>query len=381
MLVANDFHCQVCAKGCLDILEEYRFLPRVTSDSKPWPVGGQLSVCLSCGTIQKLPDEKWRREASQIYRCYEIYHLANGAEQLVFDENGAEPRSQRLVNFVVGHAKLPISASLIDIGCGNGEALTNFSSALPGWKLYGSELTADALPRLRKLNNFKELYTVPPRHIPGRFSVCAMMHSLEHIPDPLALLADVRNLLDDKGLLFVQVPDTENSPFDFLVADHLIHFTRSSLFGLVSRAGFLPEILVNDVVPKEITFLGSRHSLSVPTIDPNDGIQTARKTVRWLADVFAQVGSLAKDRPIGVFGTSIAGMAIYGSVRNHVSFFVEEDPSRIGKCFDGKPILSPSAIPANHPVFLAFPHNKAITLAARLSTCTTAQFVIPPQFD
>jgi SAM-dependent methyltransferase len=377
MLIANDFLCKVCAEGCLEILDEYHFLPRVTSDSKPWPAGGQLSVCQSCGTIQKLPDETWQQEASQIYRQYEIYHLTNGAEQLVFAESGAEPRSQRLVNFVVSHVRLPISASLIDIGCGNGEALANFSSALPEWKLYGSELRLDALPRLRKLRNFKELYTVPPGRIPGRFSFVAMIHSLEHMPDPLAMLNDVRDLLDEKGILFVQVPDAENSPFDFLVVDHLVHFTRSSLIALVSRAGVLPEVLVNDVVPKELTFLGSRHSRSAATIDPNDGIQTARKAVQWLAGVFAQVQSLAKCGPIGVFGTSIAGMAVYGSVRNQVSFFVDEDPSRIGNFFDGKPILPPSAIPANHPVFVAFPTNKAVSLATRLSASTKAQFVIP----
>jgi SAM-dependent methyltransferase len=377
MGIANGFHCQVCTEERLEILEEYHALPRVTSDSKPWPAGGQLCVCLSCGTIQKLPDEKWRLEASQIYRSYEIYHLAEGSEQLVFAETGAEPRSQRLVNFVVKNGKLTTSANLIDIGCGNGEALANFSRALPSWKLYGSELTDDILPSLRKLKNFQKLYTVPLKEIPERFSLVAMLHSLEHMPIPLEMLIDVSNLLDENGVLFVQVPDAENSPFDFLVADHLIHFTRSSLATLVLRAGISPGILVNDVVPKEITLIGVRHFPAKSTIDPRAGIQTARKTVRWLGDTFAQVRSLCEQDTIGIFGTSIAGMAIYGGVRDRVSFFVDEDISRVGKSFDGKPVLSPSAIPANHPVFIAFPPDRAATIANRLSQDTTAQLIVP----
>src|SRR5690349_12655478 len=177
------YQCQVCSADALESLDEYRSLPRVTSDAKPWPSGGKLSVCHGCGAIQKLPDEKWRDEAMQIYRNYEMYHLSGGSEQLVFADSGAAlPRSQQLVDFVMQRLNPARNGKVIDIGCGNGEALANFADVVPEWKLYGSELTDRARPALRRLKSFVNLYTVPPHEIDERFTLVTMIHSLEHMP-------------------------------------------------------------------------------------------------------------------------------------------------------------------------------------------------------
>lgn len=377
--MSSHFHCQICAADSLDVFEEFPALPRVTSDSKPWPAGGELAVCTSCGAIQKLPTEKWKSEAADIYKNYEMYHLSQGAEQLVFADAGApKPRAQRLVEYVMRRAELPATGKLIDIGCGNGEALTNFSRALPQWRLYGNELSDKALANLRKLKNFVELYTIPPAQIEDRFTLVAMIHALEHMPAPLAILRDAVNLLDQDGTLFIEVPDVETSPFDLLVADHMMHFTRATLGALAARAGVETAVLVNDLAPKENTLLGRRGVRSEPASKPDHGLHIARTTVRWLTDVIAQVRDLAKDGPIGIFGTSVAGMAFYGAFRDRVAFFVDEDPARIGKSYDGKPVLSPVQAPKGQPVFVALPPDRATRLVDRLGGTTAASFVAPP---
>lgn len=33
---------------------------------------------------------------------------------------------------------------------------------------------------------------------------------------------------------------------------------------------------------------------------------------------------------IGIFGTSVAGIALYGAFRDRVAFLVDEDPLRVG---------------------------------------------------
>src|SRR5450759_3659833 len=115
--MASFFQCQVCPADSLDGFEDFPARPRVTSASKPWAAGGQLSVCTTCGAIQKLPNDKWKTEAAQIYKNYEMYHLSQGAEQLVFADVGeVKPRSQRLVEYVIGRSCLPASGKLIDIG-------------------------------------------------------------------------------------------------------------------------------------------------------------------------------------------------------------------------------------------------------------------------
>ena len=37
---------------------------RITSDCRPWPAGGRLCACQGCGSVQKLVDDAWNREAA-----------------------------------------------------------------------------------------------------------------------------------------------------------------------------------------------------------------------------------------------------------------------------------------------------------------------------
>jgi SAM-dependent methyltransferase len=370
--------CQVCSAEALEAIDAYRALPRVTSDAKPWPAGGTLAVCTACGAIQKLPDQTWRGEVEAIYRDYDMYHLSGGAEQLVFADRGApEPRSQRLVDYLVGHAKLPAEGRLLDIGCGNGDALVHFSRALPRWRLYGSELGEHSLRQLQRLGNFVRLYTVPPRQIAERFALVTMIHSLEHMPAPRETLADAVSLLDPDGVLFIEVPDIETSPFDLLVADHLMHFSRATLAAVAGRAGLKLSSLIDDLAPKELTLIGRRGGGEAAAPDAQRGIQIARATVQWLGEVVALAKSLASETVMGIFGTAVAGMALYGALRDRVAFFVDEDPTRIGRRYDGKPVLSPSDAPHGSAVFVALPPERARQVAARLSSALT-RFVCPP---
>jgi SAM-dependent methyltransferase len=374
----GSFHCQICAADSPEEIAEYRLLPRVTSDAKPWPSGGRLSVCRSCGAIQKLPDQKWRDEAALIYRNYEMYHLSQGSEQLVFADSGAFlPRSERLVEYVAAQLKGSEGGKLIDIGCGNGEALTNFSRVLPDWKLYGTELTDRVLPSLQRLKNFAKLYTVSPGEIPERFSLVTMIHSLEHMPEPSTTLRDAAQLMAEDGTLFVEVPDIETSPFDLLVADHLMHFSRASLGLLADRCGLAPTMLANDLIPKEITFLARRGGGRGLKSAASSGVEIVRSTVCWLVGLMSQIRELSDKSAIGIFGTSVAGMAFYGAFRERVQFFVDEDPSRIGRTYDGKPVMAPKDVPADVPVIMALPPNRAKKAAMRLAS-TGMRAVCPP---
>src|ERR1700730_6606689 len=121
------FRCVVCSTDQLRELESYCKLPRVTSDTKPFPPGGRLIVCRKCGAIQKIPDAKWLDEIHQIYNQYALYALSDGSEQLIFSASGPVERSKRLIEFLVTKSALPAAGLLLDIGCGTGAALANFA--------------------------------------------------------------------------------------------------------------------------------------------------------------------------------------------------------------------------------------------------------------
>ncbi len=377
--VSQKFLCQVCTADRLEIIDLYAGLPRVTSDCKPWPSGGKMAVCHACGATQKLPDAAWFDDIGRIYKEYEIYKLSSGAEQVIFNGNGsAAPRSQTLVDFIGRSVSLPAQGKLIDIGCGNGGALRTFSSALPAWRLYGTELSDAALPLLKTLPNFVQLFTGEQPEIDERFELVTMIHSLEHMPEPSRTLKEASGLMTDAGMLFVEIPDVETSPFDLVVADHLMHFSRATLRFLAERNGFSVQVLRNDLLPKENTLLASRGGVSAQTPDASAGIALVKRNTAWLRAVIDLATSAANfGRPFGLFGTSISGMWLYGALQDKIEFFVDEDESRIGQKVDGRPIVALKDIPKDSRVFVPLIPAVAKKVIARLAPWK-AQFVAPP---
>lgn len=237
----TDYFCNICETGSLSIVSNFEDLPRVTSDCKPWPAGGKLFVCENCGAVQKKADKVWLDEIRHIYDAYDIYQLSDGSEQIIFDlQGGAVPRSQALVDHFIRSTDIPTQGRLIDIGCGNGAAIHNFSKALPNWSFCGSELSDSALERLEKIPGFDSLYTVLPDKIPDQFDVVSMIHSLEHMPDPRQCMTNVAALLKETGTLLIEVPDIETSLFDILIADHYSNGVKTGgaiLFKLTRSCG------------------------------------------------------------------------------------------------------------------------------------------------
>ena len=376
-----EFQCRVCDADGLETLDAFAQIARVTSDCKPWPAGGKMAVCHRCGAIQKLPDAAWFADIESIYKGYQIYELSGGAEQVIFSGDGqGAPRSHRLVDFIKQTAALPPRGKLIDIGCGNGGALRTFSGALPDWKLFGSELTDAAAPSLRMLPNFVDLFTVEPADIKDRFDLVSMIHSLEHMPEPSKTLRDAAGLMTASGVLFVEVPDAETSPFDLIVADHLVHFSPATLRLLAERNGLSVQVLRNDFLPKENTMLARRGATTVAKPDPAAGVALARRNIAWLGAVMDKAAAAAAGgKPFGLFGTSISGTWLYGALRDKIKFFVDEDVTRVGQSVEGRPIVAPSAIPKDGVVFVPLIPSVADKVIARLSVAG-AQFVGPPPF-
>lgn len=380
----ND-HCLLCGVDSLEQVPGFQAIARVTSDCKPWPAGGQLTVCRSCGTIQKLRSPAWLQEIQNIYDNYTIYHQSAGAEQAIFDLSGmaAAPRSLRLIRYLVEQLRLPEQGRLLDFGCGTGSALKNFSDVRPAWRLYGSELSERSLRHLDQIHNFSKLYTCPLTEIAERFALITLFHSLEHVLDPLATLSELRSLLEDNGHVFVQVPDCEQTPYDLVIADHLTHFTQDSLHAAAQSAGYRTELLSDSVLGKELSWIGVPHDKTTQPAPTASGTQfrLASRHIAWLEAQIELARTIASKSPrFGIFGTSISGTWLYGILRERVMFFVDEDPTRIGRMHMELPIYSPENIPADADIFVPLIPNIASSVARRLDRADR-RFHTPPPFE
>jgi SAM-dependent methyltransferase len=367
----DDRKCKVCATAALQEVSEFPLLPRVTSDCVIFRDGGRLLVCGECGAAQSPEDEQWLQEICEIYGSYSAYHQAGGMEQYVFDaESGARrPRSEVILEKLLAVADVPRSGTVLDIGCGNGWTLKAFSSQ-GGWRLCGLELSDRNLPRLQSITGFEALYTGEIADIPRKFEIVTMVHALEHFQAPVSALRAVGSILAPGGRLFVEVPNAAANPFDYLVADHMLHFSPASLSALAAKAGYRVDVLATDWVNRELSLTatpgaaitaGSRHQAA-------DVAARIRGQIGWLRRFVDEARkAAAAAQTFGLFGTSIAGTWLCGVLGDAVSFFVDEDPHRIGRSHMGRPILGPAQVPRGSVLFIALLPKIAGAIAERLN--------------
>jgi SAM-dependent methyltransferase len=337
-------------------------------------------------------------EVGRIYDQYDIFRQAEGGdEQLVFVPSTGRSmrRSFAVLQQLTGISPFPEHGTAIDIGCGNGAMLKALSRHAPGWSLHGTEQSASTRSQLENIPGFAYLHTGDIGALADSYDVVTLSHSLEHFVDPVAELSKAAQLLSPAGLLIVQVPDSAANLYDILVADHRSHFTAGTLAECARRAGLAHFLVAESLVPKELTLLASPSSGRLAPFAEVLGAETAAaldapalchhrlvSLIGWLDAVqHAAREAACSAASFGIFGTSIAGTWLFGGLRGDTAFFVDEDPSRIGKRHEGRPVVSPGDVPAEANVFVCLIPSVALALQGRLAQFVPGRLVLPPPFE
>jgi SAM-dependent methyltransferase len=271
---------------------------------------------------------------------------------------------------------------LLDVGCGTGATLRAFNEINSGWSLVGFDINDRCKTAVESIPGVEAFYSGTIEEVPGQFEVLTLIHSLEHIAEPVKFLTELRQKLGTGGVLVVQVPDCWRNPFMFLVADHATHFFLSTLREVVIAAGYDVVVAADDWIAKELTVVARRSAQESPSrVRPNtsDSLVAVRRRIEWVTAFGEQVRALAAHHAVGILGTSIAGTWVQEELRGAAAFFVDEDPSRFGKTFMGRQILPPKDVPVGSRVIIALSTPMATEVRIRLAqVAPNVNWLIPP---
>jgi 2-polyprenyl-3-methyl-5-hydroxy-6-metoxy-1,4-benzoquinol methylase len=167
-----------------------------------------------------------------------------------------------------------------------------------GLRVDGHELDPEAGERARKVCErvwVGDLNTFDPDELDGTYDVLLFGDTLEHLPDPAAVLRGLRTHLDDDGALILSIPNIANwairlgllaGRFDYtdrgiMDRTHLRFYTRRTLTEMLHDAGFRVErMIVTAPVPlvksEWIGRLAFRIANLRPTLFGHGFIVTAR---------------------------------------------------------------------------------------------------------
>jgi len=288
-------------------------------------------------------------------------------------------RCDVLLDHINALSGCPRSGTVLDVGCGSGVMLRALSQR-GGWRLHGLDLNTRFLATLQSIPGFEALHTCTPADLPARFDLVTMVHSLEHFPAPLPALRDLRSKVAAGGRLFVEVPNAEANPFEYLVADHATHFSPSTLSFLATSAGWEIDELSTAWVSKELSLTAHPGADPVQLPAPNgapDAVTRIRAQIDWLRQCVDSAREAATGpAPFGLFGSSIAATWLGGVLGDRISFYVGEDMNRVGRTLLGRPIVSPAEVPCKSVVYVALIPQIAALVAERLDRTMTLR--LPP---
>lgn len=214
------------------------------------------------GPIRQVTDKKIIDEVVQAYRSdkYNFITAPPGASEWA---NSLGELSVTAVTSAVG-SKPP--RNILEIGAGS----TYVASRLRQQYRPDSYVIVD--PSIQEISSEVEIireYFPNQQLEERRFDLILAFNTLEHVPDPLVFLHDIRALLLPQGQVILLYPDCERQlqcgDLNVLLHEHLSYFTEASSRWLAATAGFDIQSLKSE---QDTFFTVLTARLGVPEIDP-----------------------------------------------------------------------------------------------------------------
>lgn len=185
-------------------------------------------VCAGCGFIYTNP----RPQEEDLQEFYDAY-LRFGEISPYFREKQIDFLCNNVPN---------VGGALLDVGAFDGSFLD--LARQRGFEVHGVEPTEEGVleAKGKGLDVVKGFFNVAYANaMAERYHIVSMLHTLEHVEDPLEFVRLALQITEPGGYVHIEVPDATR-PFadsiaDFFSVQHLNHFTPQALRNLAARAG------------------------------------------------------------------------------------------------------------------------------------------------
>jgi 2-polyprenyl-3-methyl-5-hydroxy-6-metoxy-1,4-benzoquinol methylase len=214
-------------------------------DRHPWGAenGFEAVKCLQCGLVYVTPRPKLG-EISEANKIGE-HRTAEGSLNVVYRRSARKIRHYRhIVKLMFGpelDAGVPLS--WLDVGAGYGEMIEAVAGVLPqGSRIEGIEPMQPKVDRARALN--LPVSNTPLAAMERRFDVVSLINVFSHLPDFDAFLADLRRVMNDGAVLFIETGNggdlttSADYPDRLYLPDHLVFAGVDHVSQFLQRNGF-----------------------------------------------------------------------------------------------------------------------------------------------
>lgn len=342
-------HCNVCHTGLGVPLYEAPSERALTSLCELRPSRVRVWLCPTCGHLcdEALPDTRDYYESD--YRIL----LDHDDEDQIYEVQGERIvyRTDHQVATLLAKLDLPVGARLLDYGCAKASTPRRLLASRPDLQVHLFDVSAMYTRHWQKfLSEGRWAMHDTPADWQGRFDVVTSFFALEHIPEPLDTVRRVAALLKEDGVFYGIVPDTYGNVADFVVIDHVNHFTDCSLHTLLRSAGFT-DIRIDSCVHRGALVFTARKT--GPASAPPDlaaSLVASRQLARYWAGLDERIRAAEATHaslPAAIYGSGFYGAYIASLLQQpeRVQCFLDASPFQQGKSLFGHAILPPQELP------------------------------------
>jgi 2-polyprenyl-3-methyl-5-hydroxy-6-metoxy-1,4-benzoquinol methylase len=230
----NSCRCWVCGSREMQLTKRSNYDKKLTPSSfaitdSYYGITGDLHRCNNCGFVQ----------------CCSISDVTAYYEELE-DKAYEEGRTEREIQakqLLQKLKKYRQNGRLLDIGAGSGILLEEAEKT--GYQSEGVEPSRWLYGKATERGLNVHLGTFPHKNIQHRVDLITLVDVIEHVSDPLVLLNQIRESLDDNGIGLIATPDLDSLAakvmgwrwWHFRIA-HIGYFNKRTLEEALNRSGF-----------------------------------------------------------------------------------------------------------------------------------------------
>lgn len=231
--------CPVCFNDEGEVLHNQSFsLPK----EHPLPISYDVVTCSKCGFVFA-DSSGHQNDYDLFYKDFSKYEYSNMEGEGFFNDDKKLERTADDISLFL-HDK---SAKILDVGCAEGNLLLKLKDR-EYINLNGIDPSPSCVSYIKnkyQINaNIGELSNLTSIFKGEKFDCVILSHVIEHVYDLKIAIQNIYPLLNDQGVLYLEVPDASRYldyyivPFHYFDVEHINHFDEHSLTNLTSMNNF-----------------------------------------------------------------------------------------------------------------------------------------------
>ncbi len=315
----------------------------------------EVFLCKRCGHLQTTALD----DIDEYYESqYRILLDSEEEDQLYKVDNGRKIfRVQHQVDTLLGKVDLASGARVLDYGCAKGATARRLGEIRPDVEICLFDVSSSYVPFWKRFAS-ADRWAVHelPDDWAGSFDLVMSFFVIEHVVDPADALDRMARLLKPGGVIYFIIPNVYTNTADFVVADHVNHFSERSLGTVLERAGLCPGEI--DAGSHDGAWVvKAARAPQAGRLVADRALASSCDTVLEIAAFWSELagrvqafeGRRAGPGPAAIYGAGFYGTFI-ASCLDHpdrVECFLDQNPFRQGRTIMGRPIMAPDRLPAS----------------------------------